>query len=157
MSFVQRHVPIAAQKLVALPFQLFIQVFIFSSRCCFNDCFFFSELLASSIPVICNTAVILLSDFGFFAKTSISLPEFLTASLFPSSFTHSVPHYRGKQPFKPASLTTRFHPHPHPPPRLRETSVERLRSLTVLQSPFLQLPSVRIHKPNLLEPRVVIR
>jgi Putative transposase len=35
--------------------------------------------------VICNTAVILLGDFGFFAKTSISLPEFLTASLFPSS------------------------------------------------------------------------
>src|SRR5437879_6086142 len=63
-----------------------IQVFIFSSRCCFNDCFFFSELLASSIlagasVVICNTAVILLSDLVF-PKTSISLSEFLTASLF---------------------------------------------------------------------------
>ena len=55
-----------------------------------------------------------------------------------------------------ASVTTRFHPHPHRPPRLRETSVERLRSLTVLQSPFLQLFSVRIHKRNLLKPRVVI-
>ena len=40
---------------------------------------------------------------------------------------------------------------PHRPPRLRETSVERLRSLTVLQSPFLQLPGVRIHKRNLLK------
>src|SRR5207249_507050 len=38
----------------------------------------------------------------FFPKTSISLPESLTASLFDLSFTHSIPHY----PFAALGSTT---------------------------------------------------
>jgi hypothetical protein len=68
VALVQGRVPAPAQKLVALPSnKLLIQVFIFSSKCCFNDCFcFFAFPVAASdcfepetSVVICNTAVIL--------------------------------------------------------------------------------------------------
>src|SRR5439155_25597272 len=78
--------------------KLLIQLFIFSNRYCLKERFFFapsSERFSepSSSVVIFNTAVILLSDL-LFPKTSISLPESLTASAFHLSFTHSIPHYR---------------------------------------------------------------
>jgi hypothetical protein len=38
----------------------------------------------------------------------------------------------------------------------REITIKLFRFLTVLQSPFLELPSVRIHKRDLLKARVVI-
>jgi hypothetical protein len=43
----------------------------------------------------------------------------------------------GEQPFKPASVPTRFHPHPHPHSLGCEISVEPLCFLAVFQSPFL--------------------
>jgi hypothetical protein len=61
-----------------------------------------------------------------------------------------------KQSFKPARLSTGFHPHTNLHSLGRELAVERLRFLAVLQSPFLELPSVGIHKRNLLKARVVI-
>jgi len=42
------------------------------------------SVLSGTTVVICNTAVILLSDLVFSQKISISLSEFLTASLFRS-------------------------------------------------------------------------
>src|SRR5271157_5077734 len=53
-------------------------------------------------------------------------------------------------------MPARFHPHTHLHPLCRELTVKLLRFLTVLQSPLLQLPSLGIHKSNLLEARVVI-
>src|ERR1700722_16087864 len=38
----------------------------------------------------------------------------------------------------------------------REIAIKLFRFLTVLQSPFLELPSVGIHKPNLLKARMVV-
>src|ERR1019366_2081519 len=57
---------------------------------------------------------------------------------------------------QPSALPARFHPHTHLHPLCRELTVKLLRFLTVLQSPLLQLPSLGIHKSNLLEARVVI-
>jgi len=48
----------------------------------------------------------------------------------------------------PASL------HPHPRSLGREIAIKPFRFLTVLQSPFLELSTVRIHKRNLLKARV---
>jgi hypothetical protein len=59
-----------------------------------------------------------------------------------------------EQSFKPARLSTGFHPHTHL--LSRELAIKLFRFLAVLQSPFLQLPTLRIHKRNLLKARVVI-
>jgi hypothetical protein len=61
-----------------------------------------------------------------------------------------------EQSFKPARLSTGFHPHTHLHSLGREIAIKLFRFLTVLQSPFLELPSVCIHKRNLLKARVVI-
>ena len=53
-------------------------------------------------------------------------------------------------------MPTGFHPHAHLHSLGRQFAVELLRFLAVLQSPFLQFPSLGIHKRNLLEARVVI-
>jgi hypothetical protein len=47
-----------------------------------------------------------------------------------------------EQSFKPARLSTGFHPHTHLHSLGREIAVKLFRFLTVLQSPFLELPSV---------------
>ena len=62
----------------------------------------------------------------------------------------------GEQSFKPASVPTRLHPHTHGCSLGPELTIELVRFLTVLQSALLQFPGVRIHKRNLLKPRVVI-
>src|SRR5438132_1538782 len=49
-----------------------------------------------------------------------------------------------------------FHSYTHLHPLCRQITVEFLRFLAVLQSSLLQLPSLGIHKSNLLEARVVI-
>jgi hypothetical protein len=54
-------------------------------------------------------------------------------------------------------MSTGFHPHTHLHPLCREIAIKLFRFLTVLQSPFLQLPSIGIHKGNLLKARVVIQ
>src|SRR5580658_4049317 len=61
-----------------------------------------------------------------------------------------------EQSFKPARLSTGFHPHSHLHSLGREIAIKLFRFLTVLQSPFLELPTVGIHKCNLLKARVVI-
>src|SRR6266576_1661367 len=61
-----------------------------------------------------------------------------------------------QQSFKPARVSTRFHAHAHLHSLRRQLPVKLLRFLTVLQRPFLELSSIRIHKRNLLETRVVI-
>jgi hypothetical protein len=43
----------------------------------------------------------------------------------------------GEQSFKPASVPTRFHPHAYLHSLRRQITVELLRFLTVLESPFL--------------------
>jgi hypothetical protein len=53
-------------------------------------------------------------------------------------------------------MSARLHPHAHLPPLCRQITVELLRFLSVLESPFLELSSVRVHKRNLLKARVVI-
>src|SRR6202047_3550362 len=58
--------------------------------------------------------------------------------------------------FEPARLSTGFHPHTYPHSLGREIAIKLFRFLAVLQSPFLELPSVGIHKPNLLKARVVV-
>src|SRR5208282_1282261 len=62
-----------------------------------------------------------------------------------------------QQPFKPASVPTRFHPYSYFEFLRGQISIELFRVLTMLQSPFLQLTRVRIDKRNLLEARMVIR
>ena len=52
-----------------------------------------SSILAGASVVICNTAVILLSDLVFSKNIYITFGV-LNRFSFPSSFTHSVPHYR---------------------------------------------------------------
>src|SRR5580692_3058455 len=61
-----------------------------------------------------------------------------------------------EQPLKPARLSTGFHPHMHLHSLGGEIAIKLFRFLTVLQSPFLELPSVGIHKRNLLKARVVV-
>src|SRR5260370_20439415 len=59
-----------------------------------------------------------------------------------------------QQPLKPARRPAGFHPHPH---RLsRQAAVKLLRLPAVLQSPLTPFPSFRIHKSNLLKPRMKI-
>ncbi len=62
-----------------------------------------------------------------------------------------------QQPFKPASVPTRFHPDTHFEFLRSQISIELFRVLAMLQPPFLQLTCVRIDKRNLLEARMVIR
>src|SRR6266576_4906889 len=50
-----------------------------------------------------------------------------------------------------------FHSHPYACPPCLEIAVKLLCFLTVLESTLLELPSVRIHKRNLLKARMVIR
>src|ERR1700674_4619009 len=60
----------------------------------------------------------------------------------------------GQQPLEPARRSAGFHPHPH---RLsRQAAVKLLRLPAVLQSALTPLPSFRIHKSNLLKPRMKI-
>jgi hypothetical protein len=47
-----------------------------------------------------------------------------------------------EQSFKPARLSTGFHPHSHLHSLGREIAIKLFRFLTVLQSPFLELPTV---------------
>ena len=61
-----------------------------------------------------------------------------------------------QQSLKPARVPTGFHPHAHLHSLCRESPIELLRSLAVLQSQLVQLSSFGIHKCNLLEGRVVI-
>src|SRR2546430_17721373 len=73
-----------------------IQVFIFSSRCCFKECFLFPTFPTSSVPsgtsvVICNTAVILLSDFVFLQKHLYHFRRSLSPLFFSSPYTLSIP------------------------------------------------------------------
>jgi hypothetical protein len=49
-------------------------------------------------------------------------------------------------------MSTSFIP-THPHSQGREIAIELFRFLTVLQPPFLELPSVGIHKRNLFKPR----
>src|ERR1700687_2715968 len=51
-------------------------------------------------------------------------------------------------------MPTRFHPHAHLHSLSREIAIKLFCFLAVLQSPFLELPCVRIHKRNLLKARV---
>jgi hypothetical protein len=69
---------------------------------------------------------------------------------------HSSEVQLREQPLKPACLSTGFHPHSHLHSLGRELAIKLFRFLTVLQSPFLELPTVAIHKRNLLKARVVI-
>src|SRR5258705_10392121 len=50
-----------------------------------------------------------------------------------------------------------FHSHPYACPPCLEIAVKLLCFLTVLESTLLELASVRIHKRNLLDARMVIR
>ena len=43
-------------------------------------------------------------------------------------------------------MSARFHPYAHLHPLCRQITVELLRFLTVLESPFLKLPSIGIDK-----------
>jgi hypothetical protein len=61
-----------------------------------------------------------------------------------------------EQSFKPARLSTGFHSYSHLHSLGREIAIQLFRFLTVLQSPLLKLPSVGIHKRNLLKARVVV-
>jgi len=47
-------------------------------------------------------------------------------------------------------------PHTHLHSLRREIAIKLFRFLPVLQSPFLKLPGIRIHKRNLLKARVVV-
>src|SRR6266700_945213 len=61
-----------------------------------------------------------------------------------------------QQSLEPARMSTGFDPNAHLHSLGREIAVELLRFLTVLQSPFLYLSCIGIHKRNLLKGRVVI-
>src|SRR6266853_847781 len=61
-----------------------------------------------------------------------------------------------EQPFKPARMPARLHPHSHLPSLCRQITVELLRFLAVLQSPLLQFPGLGIYKSDLLKARVII-
>src|SRR5580692_5968323 len=61
-----------------------------------------------------------------------------------------------EQSLKPTCLSTGLHPDTHLHSLGREIAIKLFRFLTVLQSPFLKLPSVGIHKRNLLKARVII-
>src|SRR5450759_5345601 len=59
--------------------------------------------------------------------------------------------------YKHHAPRARLHPHAHLHSLCREIAVELLRFLAMLQMPFLELPSIRIDKRNLLEARVIIQ
>src|SRR5262249_15410122 len=61
-----------------------------------------------------------------------------------------------QQSFKPACMSTGFHPHSHLHCLRRQLSVKLFRFLAVLQPPFFILSGLGIHKRNLLEARVII-
>jgi hypothetical protein len=56
-----------------------------------------------------------------------------------------------EQSFKPARLSTGFHPHTHLHCLGREIAIKLFRFPTVLQPPFLELSSVCIHKTQSAE------
>src|SRR5271157_2502482 len=59
-----------------------------------------------------------------------------------------------QQPLEPARVPAGFHPHPH---RLAsQRTVELLRLRLVLQTALAALSSFRVHKRDLLKPRVII-
>ena len=59
-----------------------------------------------------------------------------------------------QQPLEPARRPAGFHPHSHH--LARQAAVKLFRFPAVLQSPLTPFPSFRIHKRNLLKPRVKI-
>src|ERR1035437_1060766 len=61
-----------------------------------------------------------------------------------------------QQSLEPASMPARFHSHTNLHPLCRQTTVEFLRFLAVLQSPLPALAGGGVHKSNLLEGRVII-
>src|SRR5215470_5523185 len=61
-----------------------------------------------------------------------------------------------QQSFKPACMSTGFHPHSHLHSLRRQVSVKLFRFLAVLQPPFFIRSGPAIHKRNLLEARVLI-
>src|SRR4029077_9771566 len=64
-----------------------------------------------------------------------------------------VPQFR-PQAFEPARMPAGLHPHTH---RLTgQTAVEQLRLRHLFQSALSALSSFRIHKGDLLKPRVII-
>ena len=94
---------------------------------------------------------------------SIAHPGDPSSACVPAS-SGSRPHPRSTTRTAAPTAIARTNERAHSPPSPRalcalrsEIAVERLCFLTVLQSPFLELPSIRIHKCNLLKPRMVIR
>src|SRR5216684_1433768 len=61
-----------------------------------------------------------------------------------------------QQSLEPARMPTGFYPHTHFHSWCCEVTVELFRFLRVLQSPLSKFSRVGIHKPNLLEARVVV-
>ena len=61
-----------------------------------------------------------------------------------------------QQSFKPACVSTGFHPHAHFHSLGRQVTVKLLRYFRMRQSPLSQFPSFGIHKSNLLEARMII-
>src|SRR5437660_7910130 len=57
----------------------------------------------------------------------------------------------GQQAFPPACVPARFHPHTHRNSAARKLPVKPLRLLPMLQSLFLELPTVGIHRGYLLK------
>jgi hypothetical protein len=89
-----------------------------------------------------------MSAFGSAAATTVHLPPIDLCLIQLTSV--------GWDCSKPARMPARLDPHPHPPSLARESAIKLFHFLTVLQSPFLELPTVRIHKRNLLKARVVV-
>src|SRR5580700_583308 len=67
---------------------------------------------------------------------------------------HTAHKHRIGRSNQRACRSSAFPPAPHS--LGREIAIKLFRFLTVLQSPFLELPTVGIHKCNLLKARVVI-